>query len=323
MKRLRPILKLALNLLGPAILVYFLATTDFRALWQTLLRTDLWLLFLSVVLVFPFFVLKGWRWLLILRAGNMDLPLHEATALYTIGIFMGVVTPGQAGDAVKAWYLRKRGYPLSAGLASVVVDRLFDLGIMGLLATTGLYFFGDVLPGGRVLNAVIVVGVLAAVLGGLALSGSRRLRRLLFGQVLPRIMPRAIQQRIDSASGLHMTPRNLVVTGLVSVAGLAITFVRIYLLFLALDQPVPIGPFIPLIAVVAIVSTVSPGGVGTRDLALALGLAAILGRPTEEVLPLALSLSLLLLFLNVVNVVIGFLVSLRYPVNEAVAPTQA
>lgn len=323
MKRLRPLLKLLLNLVGPAILIYFLATTDLAKLWRVLIQTDLGLLALSCLLVAPFLVLKGWRWLLILRAGNMPLPLMEATALYCIGIFLGVVTPGQAGDAVKAWYLRKRGYPLSAGLASVVVDRLYDLGIMGILAALGFYAFANVLPGGALLNALVLVAVLCGVLAGLALAGSRRFRRLIFGRILPSVMPAGLRDRLSSTSGLHLTPRQLFLVGVISAAGLGLTFVRVYLLFLAIGTPVPFIPFVALTAIVAIVSTFSPGGVGTRDLALTLGLAAILGQSPDEAAPVALSVSALLLLLNVVNVIIGFACSLRYPINEVLQPKQA
>ncbi len=323
MSRLRPVLRWFLNLLGPAILIYVLAKTDLRALWLALLSTNPWLFGLSCLLVIPFLVLKGWRWLLILRAWKMSIPLREATALYSIGIFLGVVTPGQSGDAVKAWYMRRRGYPLSAGLASVVVDRLFDLLIMGALAASGLYFFWDVLPGGKLLNVVVVVGVLSVVILGLLLAGSRRLRALLWGRMLLPVLPATLRERLSGTTGLHLTPRQLVVIGLVSALGLGLTFFRTYLLFLALDRPVPIGPFVALIAIVALVGTLSPGGVGTRDAAMIVGLAAIRHVSTQTISPVALSLSALLLLLNILNVIVGFLFSLRYPINTALAQKSA
>jgi glycosyltransferase 2 family protein len=318
MKRLRPLLRLGLRLLGPALLLYFLLTVDLREVWNTILATDPWLFVLSIVLVVPFLLLKAVRWQLILRAWQIVLPLREATALYCIGIFLGVVTPGQAGDAVKAWYLRKRGYPLSTGLASVVVDRLFDVGISALLAATGLYFFWDILPGGRVLNVLVVAGLLAGVVVGLVFASNRRLRLFVLQSVLPRIMPNVLRERMgsDSLERLHLTPRQLVIITLVSLAGLSWTYIRIYILFLALDTPIPIGPFIALVAILSIVGAASPGGVGTRDLTMVLVLSAVLKIEPEQATVRALSLSTLLLLLNIENVLIGFLYSLRYPLAE-------
>jgi uncharacterized membrane protein YbhN (UPF0104 family) len=95
------------------------------------------------------------------------------------------------------------------------------------------------------------------------------------------------------------------------------TYIRIYILFLALDTPIPIGPFIALVAILSIVGAASPGGVGTRDLTMVLVLSAVLNIPPEQATVRALSLSTLLLLLNIENVLIGFLYSLRYPLAEA------
>ena len=326
MKQLRPVLRLGLRLLGPLLLVYFLFTIDDPSLiWQTLRNVNPWLFGLSILLVVPFFLLKGARWQYILRAWGVPLPLGEATALYVIGIFLGVVTPGQAGDAVKAWYVRKHGYPLSTGLASVVVDRLFDVGVMGLLAASGLYFFWDILPGGRLLNVLVVAGLLLAVLVGLTLAGSSRLRTLVFERVLPRLLPRSLKAKLNErlASGatggvraLHLAPRDIALVTALTIAGLAWTFIRVYLLFLAVDTHIPIGPFIALVAILSLVQPATPGGVGGRDAALVLVLSALLQIDRDQAVARALSISVLLLLLNVENVLIGFVLSLRYPLTD-------
>lgn len=310
--------RIALRLLGPALLIWVLATNDLAQVWRTLLSTDPWMMLLAILLVAPWLILKGARWQMILRAWHIPLPLRIATELYSVGIFMGVVTPGQAGDVVKAWYLRRRDVPLATGLASCVVDRLFDLGVSAVLAASGLYFFWNVLPGGRVLNVVVVGCLLLAVVAGLAVAGSRRLSNWLFTTVLPRIMPRALRERFGSGGldRLHLTPRQIVLIFLVTLAGLAFTYVRIYLLFLALDVPMPIGPFVALVAILSIVSAASPGGVGTRDLTLIIVLNAVLNVGPERAGALAIALSALLLLLNLENILIGFLFSLRYPLDE-------
>lgn len=325
MTGLRKLARIGVRLLGPALLIYFLWTIqDPGLVWRTLRDTDPWLLLLSIVLVVPFLFLKGLRWQYILRIWNIPLPLREATALYVIGIFLGVVTPGQAGDAVKAWYVRKRGYSLSTGLASVVVDRLFDVGVMGLLAATGLYFFWDILPGGRLLNVLVVAGLLIAVVLGLLLATSRGLRSLLLERVLPRLVPSTIKTKFRERfskngvglSELHLTPAQIGIITALTLAGLVWTFLRIYLLFLALDTPIAVGPFIALVAILALIQPATPGGVGGRDAALVIVLSSLLQIDRDQAVARALSLSALLLLLNLENVLIGFLLSLRYPLTE-------
>ncbi|MEN9934307.1 MAG: hypothetical protein RLZZ387_886 [Chloroflexota bacterium] len=310
----RSILRTSLRLLGPALLVAFLLTTDLRLVWQTLQQTNLWLMLIAVLLAGPFIVAKALRWQLLLRAWRIGLPLREASALYGIGLFLGLVTPGQAGDSVKAWYLRDRGHPLSTGLASVVVDRLFDIVITGLIAASGLYFFWHLLPGNRLPGIALVAGLLAGGAAAIALLGSRRLRGLAW-----RFTPHLVRERLARVSlpSLHLTPRQIVVLSLVSLIGLGWTYVRTYLVFLALDTPIPIGPFVALIATLAIVSPISPGGVGTRDALLVLALVALLRIDPADAVVRALSISTLLLALNVENIVIGFLLSLRYPLLSA------
>jgi glycosyltransferase 2 family protein len=310
MKLLRSLLRLGLKLLGPALLLYFLWTTDLPKLWSTLLATDPWLMGLSMLLIVPFLVMKGWRWKLILEAWRIRIGLLDATALYGVGMFLGIMTPGQAGDAVKAWYLRQRGHSLTTGLASVVLDRLFDVGIMGALAASGLYFFWDALPGGKAVNVITVAAMLTAVVVGLTVAATPALRERLLT-----IMPRGLREKLnlDVLGTMHFEPSDVARVALVSAGGLAITFVRIYLLFLALDTQIPIGPFIALVATIAIVGAASPGGVGTRDVVMIFALQSLLAMPAADAQARALALSTLLLVLNVENVVIGYLLSLRYP----------
>ena len=266
---------------------------------------------LSAVLVAPFVFLKGWRWQLILDAWIINIGLRVATALYSVGIILGVMTPGQAGDAVKAWYLRQRGQSLTAGLASVVIDRLFDVGIMGVLAASGLYFFWDVLPGGKAVNVATVAIMLAGVAVGLIVASNRRLR----AWAVRRLIPHALGSRMNLSAleQMHLQPAQLGKIALVTAAGLGVTFVRVYLLFLALDTPIPLGPFIALVALVAIVGAASPGGVGTRDAVMVFILTSILALSPADAQARAIALSTLLLVLNVLNVVVGYLLSLRYP----------
>jgi len=312
-------LRWGLRLLGPALLVYFLLTVDLRLLAQTLANADAPMIAWALVLAVPFLVFKALRWQQILRAWGINLPLWTATEIYSIGIFAGMVTPAQAGDALKAWYLRKRGHPLGVGLASVVVDRLFDVLLTALLAATGLYFFWDILPGGRLANILVVVGLLGAALMGVLLAGNQRLRSLLIERIVPRITPAALRTHTDALASLHLTPRQLIVVLLLTIGGLFWTYLRLYCLFTALDVHIGLGPFIALAAVLAMLQATSPGGIGTRDAALVYVLSALLAVTREQATAQALALSALLLLLNLEHVVIGFVLSLRNPLGAGQA----
>jgi uncharacterized membrane protein YbhN (UPF0104 family) len=173
------------------------------------------------------------------------------------------------------------------------------------------------------LNVVVVAGLLIAVVLGLLLATSRGLRTLLLERVLPRLIPNTIKTKFrerwsnnGGLSELHLTPAQLGIITLLTIAGLVWTFLRIYLLFLALDTPIAIGPFIALVAILALIQPATPGGVGGRDAALVIVLSSLLQIDRDQAVARALSLSALLLLLNLENVLIGFLLSLRYPLTE-------
>ncbi|HEY1015051.1 MAG TPA: lysylphosphatidylglycerol synthase transmembrane domain-containing protein [Herpetosiphonaceae bacterium] len=328
---MKTLLRWALALLGPAILAIFLLTNDLRAVWASLRATDPLLFGLSAVLVVPFLLAKGWRWQLVLQAWEIRIPVVFATLLYTLGIFVGSVTPGQGGDAVKAWYLRRDGHPLGPSLLSIIVDRFFDVAIMGLIAASGLYFYRSFLT--DELELVIVLS-LALLVAGIAILASAKLRRKLVS-FLGRLVPGRLRE-LAASTGLRdrvlaMSPLRIAQLVLVSFVTLGFTFVRLFLVFLAADLWIDIGPYLALIAIVAIVSVFSVAGIGTRDAAMVLiltGLAAsgqMTYRDGSPIPPgqagaLAISLSTLFLILNIINVLLGFLVTLRYPLADALAP---
>ena len=145
----RFLLRWGLRLLGPALFVYILwRNWNELAGMGRILQEIRWLpLILSIILVFPFVLLKGWRWQVILDDLGQHVPWRKLVLYYSLGIFMGAAMPGQAGDFLKAWYLKEEGHDLGAALLSTVIDRIFDMLIMALLALSGLYLLWRYFPG--------------------------------------------------------------------------------------------------------------------------------------------------------------------------------
>ncbi|NJL33669.1 MAG: flippase-like domain-containing protein, partial [Chloroflexaceae bacterium] len=206
---MRKYLPWLLRLLGPALLLVFLWQSDLGELTAILQNVNPWPVVWSLILILPFLIIKAWRWRVIMRTMDMDMPLPVATALYNVGIYLGSVTPGQAGDFIKAWYLRDRGYPLAPALLSVVLDRLCDLIVMALLAIVGIFALGQLLPG-RFLQTLVVI----AMLGGLAvltvLLVARGPRQWMLTVLLPRILPNRLRESLhrwnEQMAMLHLTP---------------------------------------------------------------------------------------------------------------------
>src|SRR5205814_9268424 len=93
---------------------------------------------LSIALYVPFLIVKAARWRMVSADMGMPISWAQAWRIYAIGLAAGTFTPGQAGDALKAWYLQRMGYGLGRGLGSSVLDRLFDVAALALLGLVGV-----------------------------------------------------------------------------------------------------------------------------------------------------------------------------------------
>jgi uncharacterized protein (TIRG00374 family) len=90
--------------------------------------------------------LKVDRWRGLLRATGIEYPRKPAWGGFMSSMYLGMVTPGRVGDALRAHYLHKDlGVPYSDGVASVVVDRVCDLLVLAVLASLAVVHFGAAL----------------------------------------------------------------------------------------------------------------------------------------------------------------------------------
>jgi glycosyltransferase 2 family protein len=312
-----------LRLIGPVLLTLFLLNSNLQQLAAILWHAHPWPIALSLLLMPPFLIIKAWRWQRIMQELEIEPPpLCTATNLYTVGVYLGAVTPGQAGDLVKAWYLRDRGQPLAPALLSVVLDRLCDLIVMVIFATFGILALGQLLPNPALQTAlVIAMGLgLAALTTVLVARGPRQ---WMLTRILPAILPQKLQESLQrwnqQLATLAVRPRLLLPVGIASLLSASFTFVRLWLLFVALNIHLPLWVIVGVSALIAILQIlpISIAGVGVRDAAL---LAVILpyGYTTEQ----ALSLSALFLLLNIEHVLAGFLISFWYPIGKAISQPQ-
>lgn len=313
---MRKYLPWLLRLLGPALLILFLATSDLEQLFNILANAEPWPIIWSLLLLPPFLIIKAWRWQYLLRALGHDLPLFTGMGLYIVGIFLGTTTPGQAGDFVKAWYLKERGTPLAPALLSVVIDRLFDMLVMAGMATLGIFAIGQLLaiPG---LRTLLVVGMGTGLLIATVLLMARGPRAWMLTDVLPRVLPLRLRDSLTrwntQLATLTLRPRLMIVLVAASLLSALFTFYRLWLLFVALNVIVPLYLVIGVSALIAILQVlpVSIAGVGVRDATL-IAVLAPYNYSTEQ----ALSVSALFLLISIEHILVGFIVSFWYPLGR-------
>lgn len=306
-----------LRLIGPALLLFFLATSDLGELWRILITAELWPIVWSLLLLPPFLLIKSYRWLRLMREMGLGLPFSTACALYMVGIFYGSTTPGQAGDLLKAVYLRDRGQPMAPALLSVVLDRLCDLLVMATLATLGIFALGRLLPSRELQTALVILMALGLTVVT-ALIAARGPRDWMLTIVLPRFAPRlrvALDRWNQQLAGLTLRPALIGELAVLSLGSAFFTFLRLWLLFVALDLGrVPLLTVIGASALIAVLQVlpISIGGLGVREVVLVPVLAAYNYLPEQ-----AITLSALFLLINVEHIVVGFIVSFWFPLGSA------
>jgi uncharacterized membrane protein YbhN (UPF0104 family) len=139
------------------------------------------------------------------------------------------------------------------------------------------------------------------------------LTRLL--RLAPRRVRPAIERWRDQFGSLDLRPAllmNLILATLISATS---TMVRLWLLFQAMEiTAIPLLALLATMALIAILQAlpISFSGVGVRD-AILIALLVHYGYTKDQ----ALSLSLLFLLVNLEHILVGFLVSLRYPLGQA------
>lgn len=272
--------KVAISLaLAVALLAFFLSKANLRDVERRITEISPGFFVGSVACSLAGILLRAWRWQFLLRpAGGVRFgPSFAATS---IGYAASTVLPARAGEVVRPVVLSRRtSVPLSASLASVLLERAIDL------STVLLFFLFYCLgPGsrlelaGRAATVFASLRVMALLFGAaaalffvlaVAATGKRPLAPKL-GRVLVARLPERFRARASGAvasflAGIRSVrqPRILLPTLLLSGILWAVVCGQVYLLALAFH--LPLGPSASiLIVVVTLVGLAipTPGGVG-------------------------------------------------------------
>lgn len=307
----------ALRLIGPVLFVVFLWRTDLSLLLSALTNVNWWPVSLSLALMPFFIIVKAWRWQIIMRELGLNPPsVWELCRIYTVGLFLGGTTPGQSGDFAKALYIRNAQRPMPSLLFSIFVERLCDVAAMAILAFIGLAALADTLDAASkatIQRTTILVAVVIFVMLPVLLI--RKSRNVLF-RMVRQIVPRRWHPRFDTIThqfnALNISGRSAAVLVLsTSMSGLS-TAIRIALLFYAMALTrIPLAAVLGSTGQIALLQAlpISVSGLGIRE-AVLIGLLQTHGYESAY----AIALSGLFLIINVEHIIVGFLVSLRYPI---------
>lgn len=251
-----------------------------------------------------FLVLAAWRMqILSLRS----LPFRSAVNSIALVAVLLIAFPSRLSDLIKPVYLNMRaGLPVAQGFSVLFFERALDvlmvLGILGIVA----FGLGTAQAGAQLQTVAIITVALAA---GVAIAAFAPgvLHRLIGWLPFERL--RSVTTQVLSAIQTTSTGGRLGAGAVLSVLVWLSAYLIFYSYLAALDPSQEAGQITAMAALVVfaagtigLIATVTPGGVGTYEFAIALALSGY-GIPIAEGLVHGLVLRGIVLLPNLVIVV--------------------
>ena len=113
---------------------------ELSEVWRDLQAANYWWLLPGVAVYFVAVWARTWRWDYMLRPLK-HIPLRRLFPVVVIGYMGNNIYPFRAGEVLRSYVLRQReGVPMSASLATVIVERVFDGLVMLVFVFVALPF---------------------------------------------------------------------------------------------------------------------------------------------------------------------------------------
>ncbi|HNX96545.1 MAG TPA: lysylphosphatidylglycerol synthase transmembrane domain-containing protein [Candidatus Aminicenantes bacterium] len=139
MKSWKSLVVAAITLL---LLFLFFRNVDLRATLTVLESIPWWLPLVYALSIVGQYVIRAWRWRVLLRAQKEGIAFRSLFSATVIGFMISYLLPGRIGEVVRPLLLADReGISRSASLGSIVMERLFDLLAVFLLFLVAIFFF--------------------------------------------------------------------------------------------------------------------------------------------------------------------------------------
>lgn len=275
MKQVHRWLLLVLGLAISAVFVYIaLERLNLQEVWRDLTGADYWWLIPGVAVYFVAVWARTWRWHYLLRP-IQRVSLRDLFPVVVIGYMGNNVYPFRAGEVIRAWVLkRNEGVSISASLATIIVERIFDGLVMLIFVFAALPFARVPPPYDQIViwMTVLFFGALAAFF---TLALRPALTRRLYGWVFQRFVPaQGLRERlmgladrfVDGLASLR-SPADLAMTLVTSVVIWLTETTKYWFVMHAFNFQVSFFVLMLMTAVVNLATTLpsSPGYVGTFD----------------------------------------------------------
>jgi glycosyltransferase 2 family protein len=266
--------------------------------WQDIRQANYWWLIPSVTAYFVGVWARTWRWDYMLRPLK-HIPMARLFPVVVIGYMGNNVYPFRAGELLRSYVLRRReAVPMSASLATVVVERVFDGLVMLLFVFVALPLAP--LPSETLQTTVIVAsaGFFGAMILFFFMAAYPRQAMRLFGWLGARFLPERIGRPLLDFTGRFLTGLdslrsfgNVVMIFATSIVIWLLETVKYWFIMQAFPFDVSFFALMLMNGIVNLATTLpsAPGYVGTFD---APGIAVLVLYGVPDSIAAAYTLSL-------------------------------
>lgn len=255
-------------------LVYGLQGLSLADVWNTITHANFVWLIPGVAVYFLAVWGRTWRWHYLLRPMK-QIPLKSLFPIVVIGYMGNNVYPFRAGEVIRAYVLRRNeGVKISASLATIIVERIFDGLVMLIFVFAALPFANieqDWLKTWVLLGTVAFFGALVVFL---ALAVRPVLARRVYSWLIEKFLPQRIHAAVLRTADHFMegleslrSPRDLAMTLVASVFIWLTETTKYWFVMHAFNFNVSFFVLMLMTAVVNLATTLpgAPGYIGTFD----------------------------------------------------------
>lgn len=242
--------------------------------WDQLRQANYWWVIPGVAVYFFGVWARTWRWHYMLRP-IQKVPLTRLFPIVCIGYMGNNVYPYRAGEVLRAYALRKKeGVSISASLATILAERVFDGIVMLMFVFLGLPFFPGIPADWRRWVIIFTLAFFGALVVFFLIAVSPQRTRALYTWLFQRVLPERFRGPVQDIAdrfveGLRClrSPRDLGMIFVTSVVVWLAETVKYWFVMHAFPFVVPFYILMLMNGVVNLFTTLpaAPGYFGTFD----------------------------------------------------------
>jgi len=257
-------------------LVIALRGLDLWLVWETIQSANYWWILPGVAVYFVGVLARTWRWHYLLRSVK-PIPVKRMWPVVVIGYMGNNIYPFRIGELLRAYVLRKKeGVSISASIATILVERIFDGLVMLMFVLLALPTIpNDLLP--QWLRQTVILASIAffgALLVFLIMAALPEKSRVLYQWFFATFAPKTLEQKLlliadrfmDGVKSLNSFP-NVLMIFLTSVVVWLLETVKYWFVMHAFNFTVSFFALMLMNGVVNLATTLpsAPGYIGTFD----------------------------------------------------------